>query len=824
VFHPLNNWYQVTAVYNGTRLRLFVDGNLEIDQRVTGNLVHLNVPVTIGFSSSFNYYFNGTIDEVRIYNTALSQSDIALLFKRPSGGDVAVTSVSTSAATGNVGDFIPITIASSNNGTGTAQFTVFAKVNGTIVGDKPVTLAPGGSTTTILNWLTLDFTPGRYVVSANATLALDPTPSDNVQTDGTFTLLPSVNFGVSISPGSITIKPGTSGTSIISVANPSGFSGTATLSAVVSPVVVNGPSISLNPSTVQLLPGGTATSMFMASTAASTPNGLYTGNVTAAAGGVTRYTLVSIIVTSDFSVSVDPVPIILSKGSGSTVTVTVTSINTNGIINLASSVSPASTSAPSVTVLPSTINVTPSSSNTATLTISTSTSTSAGVYAVTVTGMSGSVSSSTGINLSVTALFTLHFRTCIDGSDFVYIQGTYLWIQHRYHELPGYASDCSTNQATIKTYSAGQLLLSSVSWSPNWFTNPTLQTPGFPGCGDKGCVDFTTSKFQISPAVTSVDPSTLRTIQGRGPITPEQNSTNGSPTIILLNDDGVPGAADYEFSISFQSPTQSFTLSISSGTGGNTIPGAGSYAFFSGQSQSVSAQPTSCYSFASWLLDGANAGAANPIVVVLNSDHSLQPTFGQIQYTLTIANGPHGTTSPMPGNYVKPCGASTTVSATPDSQYVLDHWTLDSSTLPPTNPLSVNSNANHMLTAFFVWGYALTVKSAIGGNTNPISGTYLVANQSFTTITAIPNAGYGFDHWTVNGTAAGTSTSLTVHMTANLVITPFFFLIVVVGGTNVPINKLAILAPYLAFALTISALGVGAAIYARRARHKTEKQ
>jgi hypothetical protein len=82
VFHPLNNWYQVTAVYNGTRLRLFVDGNLEIDQRVTGNLVHLNVPVTMGFTSFFNYYFNGTIDEVRIYNTALSQSDITTLLLR----------------------------------------------------------------------------------------------------------------------------------------------------------------------------------------------------------------------------------------------------------------------------------------------------------------------------------------------------------------------------------------------------------------------------------------------------------------------------------------------------------------------------------------------------------------------------------------------------------------------------------------------------------------------------------------------------------------------------------------------------------------------
>jgi hypothetical protein len=82
-FHPLNQWYQVAAVYNGTRLRLFVDGNLEIDQRVTGNLLPLNMPVTIGFTPSFNFHFNGTIDDVRIYNRALSPNDmIALLLRK----------------------------------------------------------------------------------------------------------------------------------------------------------------------------------------------------------------------------------------------------------------------------------------------------------------------------------------------------------------------------------------------------------------------------------------------------------------------------------------------------------------------------------------------------------------------------------------------------------------------------------------------------------------------------------------------------------------------------------------------------------------------
>jgi hypothetical protein len=153
-YHPLDQWYQVATVYNGTRLRLFVDGNLEIDQPVFGNLVHLNVPVDIALASlgSFSnicpyspvtYYFNGTIDEVRIYNTALSQSDIATLVPRKTTTTISCapslvfvnTATSCTATVADVSSGTVVTpsgsVSFTTNGTGTFSPAAICTLSGT---------------------------------------------------------------------------------------------------------------------------------------------------------------------------------------------------------------------------------------------------------------------------------------------------------------------------------------------------------------------------------------------------------------------------------------------------------------------------------------------------------------------------------------------------------------------------------------------------------------------------------------------------------------------------------------------------------------------
>ena len=74
---PLNQWSHLAATYNGTSLLLYVNGSQVASLAVTGSITVSSRPLRIGGSSTLSTrYFSGRIDEVRIYNRALTQTEI----------------------------------------------------------------------------------------------------------------------------------------------------------------------------------------------------------------------------------------------------------------------------------------------------------------------------------------------------------------------------------------------------------------------------------------------------------------------------------------------------------------------------------------------------------------------------------------------------------------------------------------------------------------------------------------------------------------------------------------------------------------------------
>jgi len=92
-----------------------------------------------------------------------------------------------------------------------------------------------------------------------------------------------------------------------------------------------------------------------------------------------------------------------------------------------------------------------------------------------------------------------------------------------------------------------------------------------------------------------------------------------------------------------------YTLTILSSTDGTTDPAVGDYTYTSGTNVIVEAVPNPCYQFAYWLLDGSEAGSGNPITVLMNNNHTLQPVFSHATYQLTITTTSGGPTDPVPG-------------------------------------------------------------------------------------------------------------------------------------------------------------------------------
>ena len=70
-----NNWYHIACTYDGSVIRIYINGNLDIEREYVVTPPMTDKPLTIGYAG-YHTYFNGFIDEVRIWNIARTQTEI----------------------------------------------------------------------------------------------------------------------------------------------------------------------------------------------------------------------------------------------------------------------------------------------------------------------------------------------------------------------------------------------------------------------------------------------------------------------------------------------------------------------------------------------------------------------------------------------------------------------------------------------------------------------------------------------------------------------------------------------------------------------------
>src|SRR3989338_605703 len=76
-----STWYHLVGTYNGSVISLYINGALDKSVDASGKFIQTNRTVLIGrrYDSS-SYNFNGTIDEVVIYNRSLSAEEVYNLY------------------------------------------------------------------------------------------------------------------------------------------------------------------------------------------------------------------------------------------------------------------------------------------------------------------------------------------------------------------------------------------------------------------------------------------------------------------------------------------------------------------------------------------------------------------------------------------------------------------------------------------------------------------------------------------------------------------------------------------------------------------------
>ncbi len=70
-----NNWHFITVVYDGSYMKMFINDKLSATKTISGVITNSPNPILFGQYNN-NNYFRGNIDEVKIWKTALSNTEI----------------------------------------------------------------------------------------------------------------------------------------------------------------------------------------------------------------------------------------------------------------------------------------------------------------------------------------------------------------------------------------------------------------------------------------------------------------------------------------------------------------------------------------------------------------------------------------------------------------------------------------------------------------------------------------------------------------------------------------------------------------------------
>jgi len=205
------------------------------------------------------------------------------------------------------------------------------------------------------------------------------------------------SFTLSDSPSSLTItQGGAAGTSTITVTDVNGFTGSVTLAASGLPSGVTA-AFGTNPTS------GTSTLTLTASATAAT--GTATVTITGTSGSLVAKTTLALTVnpaagSPNFTISASPASLTVARGgSGKSTIITITSQNSfNSLVTLTATGLPSGVTA---AFSPNQVTPAANSSATSTLTLTASATATTGTATVTVTGLSGLLSHSTTIKLTV---------------------------------------------------------------------------------------------------------------------------------------------------------------------------------------------------------------------------------------------------------------------------------------------------------------------------------------------------------------------------------------------------------------------------------------
>lgn len=161
---PLNEWTHLAVSFDGSQARFYLNGDLAASRALTATITPRDTPLHLGADIRPSQFVNGTLDDARVYNRALGQTEVRSDRDTPLRApeiDPSAPTVTITAPQNNaqVSGIVTITAAAEDD-TGIAAVQFF--VDGVAVGPED-TVGPYGA-----NWDTRPMTNGAHTVTARA--------------------------------------------------------------------------------------------------------------------------------------------------------------------------------------------------------------------------------------------------------------------------------------------------------------------------------------------------------------------------------------------------------------------------------------------------------------------------------------------------------------------------------------------------------------------------------------------------------------------------------------------------------------------------------
>jgi len=223
---------------------------------------------------------------------------------------------------------------------------------------------------------------GPHALKLRATYG-DKTAERNL----TLTVNPPPDFTLALSPSSLTVQQGGSGTTTLTLTPQNGFTGTVSLSlAAGQDQVPQG--LSLSPGSVQVTGSNPVNQTLTLSATAATPTGTYRLKVRGTLGDLTREANLTLTVNPppDFALDLSPSSLTVQQGGQEQVTVSLTRQNFTGGVTLSLEGNAPLATSPASDKIAWSFNPNPATGDQATLTLQVGAQVPAGDYTLTVRG------------------------------------------------------------------------------------------------------------------------------------------------------------------------------------------------------------------------------------------------------------------------------------------------------------------------------------------------------------------------------------------------------------------------------------------------------